>query len=195
MSNEIWKSVVGYEGFYEVSSLGRVRSLDRTIKLYNGGSYVRKEKTLVQIKDKRGYLKLKLLKNGKMKTFFVHRLVAQAFISNPNELPQVNHKDENKLNNKVENLEWCTQQYNIRYGTARERARYNLMVAVNQYDLDGNYIKTWNGMRDIERILGLKNQGVSLCCLKKRKMCGNFQWRYYEEEKECKKISKYVRPY
>ena len=130
-----------------------------------------------------------------MKSFTIHRLVATVFIPNPNNYTEVNHKDENKTNNNVENLEWCTRKYNINYGTARERARQKLAVKINQYDLEGNFIKTWNGMYEVEKALNLKNQHISLCCLKKRNKCGNYQWRYFSEEKECKNIGKYTRKY
>ena len=109
--NEIWKNIAGYEGLYEVSSFGRVRSLR-----------FGKTKILKPGKNKKGYLRVSLCKNGKQKTFFVHRLVAQAFLENPQNLPQINHKDENKQNNRLENLEWCSCDYNNNYGTRNERA-------------------------------------------------------------------------
>ena len=112
--NEEWRDIKGYEGRYQVSNLGRVKSLN-----YNHTS---REKILKAREDKVGYLYLNLYKNNKRKTHKVHRLVAQAFIENPNNYPQVNHKDENKSNNRVENLEWCTHRYNLNYGTRNQRA-------------------------------------------------------------------------
>ena len=105
---EEWRPVVGYEGLYEVSNIGQV------INIKTGH-------ILKQHKDKDGYWVLSL-KRDKYKTYFAHRLVAQAFIPNPDNLPMVNHKDEDKTNNNVDNLEWCTAKYNSTYGTARERA-------------------------------------------------------------------------
>lgn len=111
---EIWKEIEGYEGEYEVSNLGNVRSLNyrRSGKL----------KLLKQYTDKKGYEYVRLSKNGKGKIYKVHRLVAMAFIPNPDNLPIVNHIDECKNNNMVSNLEWCTVAYNNTYGTARKRA-------------------------------------------------------------------------
>lgn len=113
---EEWRSIQGYEGLYEVSSYGRVKSLER-YKSNNGGIQLLKEKILRPHNTKKGYLTVQL----RNKRFTVHRLVAQAFIPNPDNLPQVNHKDEDKTNNNVTNLEWCTAKYNSNYGTAIER--------------------------------------------------------------------------
>ncbi len=106
---EIWKDIEGYEGLYQVSNLGDVRSLK-----YAGGNKVK----ILKQGNVNGYKRVSLHKNNKQKNYFVHRLVAMTFIPNPNNLPLVNHKDENKTNNSVDNLEWCTQKYNINYGSA-----------------------------------------------------------------------------
>ena len=114
--NEEWRDIGGYEGLYQVSNLGRVRSLrDKNNK---------KRELILKPKIMRnGYLKVDLCKNGKQKTFTVHRLVATVFISNPKNFPVVNHKDENKLNNNVSNLEWCTVLYNNCYGTRLKKVK------------------------------------------------------------------------
>ena len=118
---EEWRPVVGYEGLYEVSSYGRVRSLDRFYyRLHKG-------KVLSPTKDRYGYLTVTLNCNGKSKTIKIHRLVAQAFIENPDNLPQVNHKDEVKSNNCVDNLEWCSAKYNNNFGTRQERYRNTML--------------------------------------------------------------------
>ena len=111
---EIWKDIEGYEGLYQISNKGRVKSL--------GNNKNRKEKILSCKPNNKGYLRVNLYKNGKKKHFSVHRLVAIAFIPNPNNLLEVNHKDENKENNHVKNLEWCTSEYNNNYGTHNERS-------------------------------------------------------------------------
>ena len=123
MNEEIWRPIEGYEGLYEVSSYGRVRSLDMYVKVGYGNYRLHKGKVLSPAKDTNGYLKVNLYCNGKQKTINVHILVAQAFLPNPDNLPQVNHKDENKSNNRVENLEMCNAKYNLSYGTARIRER------------------------------------------------------------------------
>lgn len=114
---EIWKDIEGYEGKYQVSNLGRIKSLERK---NSRGNQIR-EKILKLIYDKDGYLLVNLYKNSKKKTYKVHRLVALAHIPNPNNYPQVNHKDENPSNNHISNLEWCTNKYNCNYGTKKER--------------------------------------------------------------------------
>lgn len=110
MLNELWRDIPYYEGLYQISNYGRVRSFHKN-----------KTKYKTQRTNNRGYLVVQLYKNGKMKNEYVHRLVALTFIPNPNHFPQVNHKDEDKQNNYVENLEWCTAKYNNNYGTARQR--------------------------------------------------------------------------
>ena len=120
---EEWRPIEGYEGLYEVSNLGRVRSLDRYIKYSNGNIHLHKGKMLSPTKDTVGYLKVGLYCNGKYKMFSVHRLVAQAFIPNPDNLPQVNHRDENPSNDNVDNLEWCDAKYNLNYGSRQDKVR------------------------------------------------------------------------
>ena len=109
---EEWRDIKGYEGKYQVSNLGRVKSL--------GNNKSKKEKILKHI-NSCGYSNVNLYKNGKKKPFLVHRLVAMHFIENPNNYSQVNHKDENPTNNRVDNLEWCTHEYNLNYGTRNKR--------------------------------------------------------------------------
>lgn len=127
MTEEIWKPIEGYEGLYEVSSYGRVRSLDRYVKGRYGNYRLHKGKILSPAKDTTGYLKVVLSCNGKSKTIKVHRLIAQTFILNPDNLPEVNHKDEDKTNNRVENLEFCNRKYNCNYGSRNIRRRETLI--------------------------------------------------------------------
>lgn len=115
---EIWEDIEGYESKYQVSNLGNVRSLN-----YRGTG---KPKLLKQTTYEKGYKRVNLYKNGKKKHYWIHRLVAIAFIPNPNDLPVVNHKDEDPSNNNVNNLEWCTYEYNNNYGTVRKRISESL---------------------------------------------------------------------
>ena len=114
---EIWKDIEGYENKYQISNLGRVKALDyrRT-----------KKEKILDSRNNKGYKAIALWNNSKRKVFLIHRLVANAFIPNPNKFPQINHKDENKLNNCVDNLEWCTQFYNNIYGTRLQRVSKTL---------------------------------------------------------------------
>lgn len=124
LKNELWKDIEGYEGYYQVSSLGRVKSLDRIDATGRKlkGRILKPTLTIPSKKYKDGYFTVALSIGGKIKRHKVHRLVAKAFIPNPNNFPEVNHKDENKINNNINNLEWCNKIYNCNYGTRNERA-------------------------------------------------------------------------
>ena len=119
MNEEIWRPIEGYEGLYEVSSYGKVRSLDK----YDSMNRFLRGRILRLFTDGLGYLRAQLYSNSKRKSFLVHRLVAQAFLPNPDNLPQVNHIDENPSNDNVDNLEWCDGKYNVNYGTRIDRIR------------------------------------------------------------------------
>lgn len=168
---EEWRDIKGYEGLYQVSNTGKVRSLITN-------------KILKQQLYKCGYLYVGLWKNRKLKYCRVHRLVAEAFLDNPNNLPDVNHKSENKTQNNVDNLEWCDQKYNVNFGTATERRRKtntnhpSYSKVVLQYDLNGNFIKEWPSTMEIERQLGYTNTNISACCLGKYKQRYGFKWQY-----------------
>lgn len=161
--DEIWCPIKGYEGLYEVSDKGRVKSIGYC-----------KERILSPGKHPNGYLQVELYKNGERKMCKVHRLVAQTFIPNPDNLTQVNHKDENKENNSVQNLEWCDSKYNINYGTRNDRCSKPVL----QFTKDGEFIQEWKSTRDVERNLGYSNCNISSCCTGKRKSAYNFIWKY-----------------
>lgn len=173
---EIWVPVKGYIGLYEVSNLGRVRSLN-----YN---HSRKTKLLKQRKTKFGYMRVGLFKNYKQKTFFVHRLVAEAFIPNWFNYQQVNHIDEDKTNNHVDNLEWCTAGYNTNYGTRNEKVSVKmtngkLSKGVLQFTLDGEFVREWSSTREAERN-GYNHGDIGLCCRGVYKQYKGFVWKYKE---------------
>ena len=176
MKKEYWKPVVGYEGLYEVSNWGRVKSLKRLVKTHNkwGECYITiNEKILKKRIDKYGYERVMLYKHGKSKLKQVHRLVAEVFIDNPDNLPCVNHKDENKLNNNVDNLEWCTHEYNINYGTRTERCSKPVL----QYTLDGEFVREWPSTMECGRN-GFNPRHVGDCCRGERKTHKGYIWRY-----------------
>lgn len=204
--NEIWKDILGYEGKYQVSNLGDVRSLN-----YNHTGEI---KLLKQGTNKKGYKLVNLSKNGKGKHYLVHRLVAMTFIPNPDDLPQINHKDENPSNNNVKNLEWCDAKYNINYGTRNERTSeshkgkkgcwYGKQLSeehkkkiskslkgkkskpILMYDKKGNFIRRFNSITEANKYFG-KDRNCSAInkCLKGRnrnKTAYGYIFKYENEE-------------
>lgn len=161
---EIWKDIKGYENLYQISNLGNVKALG------NGGSNASKEKILKPNKDKKGYLMVGLCKQGKRKMCKVHRLVAMTFIENPNNFRELNHRDEDKTNNCVSNLEWCDRGYNVNYGTRTEKCSKRVLCVETG--------KFYPSTIEAQRQLGFNNGNISQCCNGKRKTCGGYTWRY-----------------
>ena len=178
---ELWKDIEGFEGLYQVSTLGRVRSLDKYIdaKNRNVDKVLKRGKILKPFYNQDGYLRVSLYKNGKRTDFFVHRLVAETFIPNPLNLPVINHKDEVKDNNYPYNLEWCTVKYNNNYGNRIKKVSEKRSKKVYQYDLKGNLINVWASTKDCARN-GFSSSHVVECCLGKRKTHKGFIWSYEE---------------
>lgn len=181
MSVEQWKPIINYEETYDVSIYGDIKSKARI----NYMGYHFKERMLKHAVDRNGYARVYLTKYGKTKSKLVHRLVAEAFIPNPDNLPEVNHKDENKLNNSVDNLEWCTHKYNSNYGTRVSKIIPKTIdktrKPVNQYDLNGNLIKTWYSMNEASGTLNITQQNISKCCKGQRQKAGGYVWKYAKE--------------
>lgn len=159
---ETWKSIDGYENKYEVSNYGRIRNTKSGKILKN------------KINCSTGYVQITLYNKGFLKTHLVHRLVAMAFIPNPKNLPQINHKNEIKTDNKVDNLEYCDNKYNSNYGTRNER----ISKPTYQYTLRGEFVKRWPSLTEIQRKLGFKKSNLSACATGKQKKAYNFIWRY-----------------
>ena len=171
--NEIYKDIVGYEGKYQVSNLGNVKSLN----YHRSG----KEKVLTPFHKPNGYMTITLWKDNSGHTKHIHRLVAETFIENPDNLPEVNHIDENKENNRIDNLEWCNSKYNMNYGEgAHKKSAENHKKTVEQYDLQGNFIKEWRSATDIHKELGFSNSNIAKCCRNKSKTAYGYIWRYKE---------------
>lgn len=173
INKENWKYIKDYEGLYQISDKGRVKSLNYL--------HTRKERIMKLVRDNGGYLIVCLRKNREKKNYKVHRLVAKSFLSNPQNLPQVNHKDENKENNCVDNLEWCDSKYNNNYGSRNQKVSEKKSKPVLQFTKDGKFVKTWKSTHDIQRNLGFSQSHISDCCLKKRKTAYNFVWKYKED--------------
>ncbi len=173
MSKAIWKDIPGYKGLYQISSLGQVLSKARFDAM---GRYVN-EKIRRLAADKDGYLQVALNKNGVKKTFKVHRLVAEAFIPNQNNYPEINHKDENRQNNKVDNLEWCTHTYNANYGNHITRSVAARSKPVLQFDLHNNFVKRWSSTAEAGRH-GFNQGNISNCCNGQQRTAYGFIWKY-----------------
>ena len=178
-NKEIWKDIKGYEGLYQVSNLGRVKSLERTVIDKIGHKHPIKERILKPRTDGRGYLIVDL-RNGseKGKNYKVHRLVCEAFHENPENKPCVNHIDENKANNVASNLEWCTYEENNNHGTHNERMAKAKSKPVAQYTLDGELVKIWQSTMEVQRHLGFPNQHISAVARGKRKTAYGYVWKY-----------------
>ena len=183
MIKEEWKFISGYEGRYMVSNFGRIK----TLNYHRSG----KEGFMKPFSARGGYLVIDLLDgNGKSgrKTHYVHRLVAEAFIPNPNNLTEINHKNEDKTDNRVENLEWCDRSYNVNYGKRNQKAFETLTKTntskkpkpVLQYSLDGDFIAEWPSACEVQRQLGFRNSSICLCCNGKCKQSHGFIWKYKE---------------
>ena len=142
----MWKTIKGYEGLYEISDKGEVRSFDRILPCGHNSSHIRKGKILTPCGNGKGYLQIYLIKDGKAKKYYIHRLVAEAFIDNPNNYPIINHKDENRSNNEVSNLEWCTHLDNVRHairtGLIEKVCKIERTVEINPPEGDTVYCET-----------------------------------------------------
>lgn len=172
-ANDDWKQVTNYNDYY-INKDGTIISFKR--------KSIHKLKTSI---DRNGYVRIHLLKNGIRKSYLLHRLVAQTFIPNPNNLPEINHKDENKQNNCVNNLEWCSHKYNSNYGTRVARIIPKTIaktrVKICQCDENMNVIKIWDGVNVASKELGITQQNITNVCQKKRKHAGGYRWCYYKE--------------
>lgn len=176
---EVWKDIEGYEGLYQVSNFGRVKSLERIDSL---GRH-RREKILKTDINNKGHLSVKLSKNGVRKKYLIHRLVAEEFLPNPEKKPIVHHKDHNKLNNNVDNLVWLTHEEHAAEHPERNEASSKALRKVcskhiNQFTSDGLFLRAWYSSWDIQRELGYGQGHIIQCCQGKRKQAYDFIWGY-----------------
>ena len=174
---EIWKEIYGFDGDYMVSNLGNVESLK-----YG------KERLLKPRTSRKGYLSVALHKGKIREEWKVHRLVATYFVPNPNNYTDINHIDENKQNNCVDNLEWCDKTYNNNYGhrnkniSIKNKNHPSLSKKVLQFKLDGTFVKEWESTMDVQRNLGFCQSSISACCRGKHAHAYGYIWKYKNEE-------------
>ena len=170
---EIWKDIPKYEGLYQVSNKGRVKSYRKPTKFHCPDEFVLKNTV-----SNSGYAHVTLYDGKSRKKFLVHRLVAEAFIPNPEGLPQINHKDENVLNNEADNLEWCTAKYNNKYGTAALRAAITKGQKIEQYLPTGEYLATYACLSVAVMITGVSAHTIGDCCAGHSQTGAGYVWRY-----------------
>ena len=182
---EEWRSVNNYDGLYLVSNMGRIKTIGHYVLRNNNKTPILvKERILKPMVMNNGYCCVKLTKNKQAKTYLVHRLVAEAFIPNPNNYPCVNHKSEVKTENFVDNLEWCSVNYNNNYGTHNTKVsvsqtnRNDVSKPVSQFTLEGLFIKTFPSMREANRQLNIPTPNISRCCKNVTKTAGGYKWSY-----------------
>lgn len=205
---EVWKDIEGYEGIYQVSNMGQVKSLERVVTCKDGRkTYILPERILKPSRYKENYLQVVLSNVGKKKTFKIHQLVARTFIPNPQNLPCVNHRNEIKTDNRVENLEWVTQKENLNYGTIIERksksmkgkfkgekhpfygkhhteeTKQKLKKPIIQLDLENNFVRNWDSATTASKELKINIPHITACCRGKRNKCGGYKWVYKSDYK------------
>ena len=179
LEKEIWKDIKGFEGLYQVSNIGRVKSLERFRKGENDCLVLLKERILKQ-QISRGYYRVQLCKNSIQKWYQVHRLVYEAFNGSITEGLQVNHINEIKTDNRLSNLNLMTCKENINYGTGIERRAKSKSKSVLQFDLNDNFIKEYPSAMQVERENGFGHQNISKCCKGKYKTAYGYNWKYKE---------------
>lgn len=170
---EIWKDISNYKGLYQISNLGRVKSLSK-----KSGFLTLKERIMKPIIKDNGYCQIALFKDKKRCRKYIHRLVAEAFIPNPNNYPCINHKDYNKANNNVDNIEWCSYSYNNNYSNCQIIAGMSKRIPIIQYDLHGNSIKEWESATNAGKELGFNNSLITACCKGRIDKAYGYKWKY-----------------
>ena len=173
---EIWKDIKGYECRYEISNQGRIRSKDRRVRIGRKDTYVSKGCFLKGYVER--YHKVTLSLNNVKETFYVHRLVADAFIPNNFNKPYINHIDGDKLNNDVDNLEWVTHKENMKHAKNNDLNK-GARKTIAQYKLSGEFIRSFKSISEASELTGLNYSGIRRAAQRKAKSSGGFIWREY----------------
>jgi hypothetical protein len=193
---EVWKDIEGFEGLYEISSLGRIRTIPHNVDHGKRTRVVSKRILKIGVKSN-GYQHIKIYKDTKQYTYYIHRLVAMAFLSNPNGWSDVNHKNGIKSDNRVENLEWCSRSANQLHSSRVLKNKIGCYgkghlsphsIPIIQYTLNNEYIKEWASATEVQRELGIKESNIRKCLYtlyhnpltKRQYTAGGFKWRYKE---------------
>lgn len=176
---EVWRDILGFEHNYQVSNLGRIRTKDRYVRIGGGKERFVKGRIVKPTICTNGYYEIQMHINGKRKIKLLHRAVGEAFIPNPNNLPQINHKDENPANNSADNLEWCTPRYNANYGTRNQRmVKDKYLKPVFMMDKEGNILKRFNSIGDAVRETGADISSLIRVCKGRQNTCVGYKWKY-----------------
>lgn len=176
LPNENWKYIEGYEGLYQISNYGRIKNSKRV------GSQGKQRILKVSV-SKVGYCSVGLCINGKVKWFRINRLVATHFVPNVDNKSDVNHNDENKLNNYYKNLTWMTSKENANYGTRCKRIAEKTRIKICQYDINMRFMREWSSLTQASKHLGIPISHISQVCRGERKTCGGYVWRYRKDVK------------
>ena len=178
MPNEEWRDIIGYEGYYSISNMGRIKGLNRQVNNNGGIKYIKERISKITIKPN-GYASIHLNSYRYFKNKYIHRLVAEAFIENDNSLLEINHKNEIKTDNRVSNLEYCTRAYNMNYGSRKEACNKQ----VHKYDFEGNYIESYASGVEASKPNNTSTSSISSCCNMSRIFIKNFTYRLFKEDK------------
>ena len=175
---EVWQDIPGYEGLYQVSTYGRVKSLDHYVSNNHRNGLSLKKGRILEPQKYKGYRSICFSKDSVVRRFQIHRIVANVFIPNFNGYPIINHIDVNPSNNRVENLEWCTYSYNNNYDNAVSKRAVQLMKKIAMYDKNGNLLYEYDNSKEAGKDLGVSVGAIQKACTNRNKSCKGYVFKY-----------------